>query len=331
MRQNSQMKVTEQLAALTLPVFAAPMFLISGVEMVLACCKAGIVGSFPASNARTDEEYADWLMQISRGAAKIAQEGRADQTPLWAANLVVHRTNARLPALLDLTCEYEAPIVITALGGPKAVVDPVHAYGGMVFADVNSVTLAKKAVDVGVDGLVLISSGAGGHTGDLCNLAFVDEVRQFWEGPIILGGAINTGSAVHAAQVMGADYAYVGTGLIATEESLATEDHKKMVTECGSSDLIVTKAFTGANASMLIPSISKQGIDPASLAGKQAKMNFTGQDGAETKPWKGIYSAGQGIASTRAVEPVADVVKRIRAQYRTSVKKWSAGQRGGQE
>ena len=318
------MNTEDQLARLDFPVFAAPMFLISGVEMVLACCRAGIVGTFPASNARTDADYRDWLRTIRDGAAKIEAANQPDQTPLWASNLVVHRTNPRLPALLDMTCEYEVPIVITALGGPRAVIEPVQSYGGMVFADVNSVTLAKKAADVGVDGLVLISSGAGGHTGGLCNYAFVDEVRRFWDGPVILGGGIATGSAVHAAQVMGADYAYVGTGLIATVESMAAEDHKQMIVDGGCDDLIVTKAFTGANASMLIPSIVKQGIDPASLIGQQAKMSFTGQDGAETKAWKGIYSAGQAIACIQAVEPVADAVSRMRAEYRASRSRWAS-------
>lgn len=304
-----------RLARLRLPVFAAPMFLVSGPELLIASCKAGVVGSFPAPNVRTAEELDVWLQQVTGALDPDYAEGGNAVTAPWALNLVTHRTNARLPRDLDLVARYKPPIVITALGSPAPAVEVVHSYGGLVFADVNSIGYARKAAATGVDGLVLVAAGAGGHTGHLCNYVFVEEVRAFFDGMIALAGGISTGRAILAAQVMGADFAYIGTKFIATEESLAEDGYRRMLLQCSADDLVVTKAFTGANASMMKPSIEAQGLDIADIVSRQAKMNFTGLEGAEVKPWKGIWSAGQGVGSIDAVVPTAVLVDRLAAEY----------------
>ncbi len=302
-----------RLGRLRIPAFAAPMFLVSGPDLVVAACRAGVVGSFPAPNARTTEILDAWLGEITTRLAEPS-ESAVEQAP-WAVNMVVHSTTTRMEHDLEVVVKYRAPIVITALGSPARVVDHIHAYGGLVFADVNSVGYAKKAVDAGVDGLVLVCSGAGGHTGQLCNFAFVDEVRRFWDGYIALGGGISTGRAIRATEVMGADFAYIGTRFIATRESMAEQAYRDMLADCSAEDLMVSKAFTGANASMLVPSIVNQGLDPADLVDKKAKMNFTGQEGMEVKPWKGIWTAGQGVGSITGTTSVEDLVAVLQREY----------------
>ncbi len=309
----------EALKLLSLPMFAAPMFLVSGPDLVVEACRAGVVGTFPTPNCRTVDNLERWLKEITGRLAGAQAEDPETPIAPWAANLVVHSTNARLPEDLELVVQYRAPIVITALGSPKRVVADVHSYGGLVFADVNSVPLARKAAGAGVDGLVLVCAGAGGHTGDLCHFAFVDEVRRFWDGYIALAGGIATGYAVRACEVLGADFAYVGTSFIATEESLADPQHRQLLAECNAQDLVVTKAFTGANANMLRPSIEAQGINPDDLIDKKAKMNFTGQKDMEVKPWKGIWSAGQGVGAIDGTLPVRDLVARFKSEYAQSV------------
>lgn len=308
----------DRLANLRLPAFAAPMFLVSGPDLVVASCRAGLVGSFPTPNARTTEDLDDWLSDITGRLAEPVENQAAYEQALWSVNMVVHRTSTRFPQDLELVVKYQPPIVITALGSPGRVVNEVHGYGGLVFADVNDVTYARKAVDAGADGLVLVCSGAGGHTGQMCNFAFVDEVRRFWDGYVALGGGISTGHAIRATQVMGADFGYIGTAFIAAAESLAEPEYRAMLVASTASDLMVSKAFTGANASMLVPSIVNQGIDPASLADKKAKFNFTGQEGMEVKPWKGIWSAGQGVGAIDRVAPIEEIVARLADEYATA-------------
>ena len=302
-----------------MPLFAAPMFLISGPDLVVNACKAGIVGAFPTPNCRTIEDLEAWFAEIDKRLCGTGN-GDASQYAPYAANLVVHRTNKRLPQDLEIVVRYKAPIVITALGSPARVLDEVHSYGGLVFADVNSVEYAKKAVAAGADGLVLVCSGAGGHTGALNPFSFVYEVRQFWDGYIALAGGIASGTAVRASIVAGADFAYMGTSFIATDESLAEPEYKEMLVACTAEDLIVTKAFTGANASMMKPSIANQGLDPGEIEDSTAKMNFSGQDGADVKPWKGIWGAGQGVGCIDTVQSVASLVDRLDSEYRTAVK-----------
>ena len=311
--------VRKKLDELRLPLFAAPMFLISGPELVVSACKAGIIGAFPTPNCRTTDDLEHWLAEID-AALYQADNPEASRYAPYAANLVVHRTNKRLPQDLEIVVRHRAPIVITALGSPARVVDEVHGYGGLVFADVNSVAYAKKAADAGADGLVLVCSGAGGHTGALNPFSFVYEVRRFWDGYIALAGGIANGAAVLASRAAGADFAYMGTSFIATDESLAEPDYKEMLIRCTAEDLIVTKAFTGANASMMKPSIVNQGLDPDEIANSEAKMNFSGQDGAEVKPWKGIWGAGQGVGCIDEIQPVASLVERLDSEYREAMK-----------
>ena len=310
------MDVRADIERMDLPVIAAPMFLVSGPDLVLAACREGIIGSFPTPNARDVDILDDWFKTITDGFEDLKAQG-VDPAP-WAVNLVVHSTNNRLPEDLALVKKYQAPIVLTALGSPARAVDEVHKYGGLVFADVNSVPLAKKAVDTGVDGLILLCAGAGGHTGSICNFAFVDEVREFWDGYVVVAGGISNGRAVRACEVIGGDLAYVGTSFIPTEESMAVQEHKDMVVSSDAKDLMVTKAFTGANATMLVPSIEKMGLNPEDLVAKKAKMNFTGQKDMEVKPWKGIYTAGQGLAASKQIEPIRDLVARLRDEYKVS-------------
>ena len=315
-------EVQRQIAKLRLPLFAAPMFLISGPELIIEVCKSGIVGAFPTPNARTTTVLDEWIMQIEDALDDGSDQSRS-YAP-YAANLVVHRTNKRFAADLDVVVKHRVPIIITALGSPAKVVEPVQNYGGVVIADVNSVEYARKAADTGVDGLALVCSGAGGHTGALNPFAFVEEVRKFWDGYIVLAGAISSGAGILASVAAGADFAYMGTSFIATNESLAEREYKQMVVDCTAQDLMVTKAFTGANASMMIPSIVNQGLDPTVIAGQAAKLNYTGQDGAEVKPWKGIWAAGQGLGCINKVQPVAQLVDDLVAEYSTASKRMKA-------
>ncbi len=299
--------VTDRLAQMRLPIFAAPMFLVSGPDLVVSCCKAGVVGTFPAPNLRTSEELGTWMEEIT---------GRlGPQDAPWALNLVTHSTSPRLQSDLEQVAKYQPPIVITALGSPKPVLPTVHGYGGLVFADVISVELARKAAEVGVDGLVLVCSGAGGHTGELSPLAFVERVRQFFDGYIALAGAINTGEAILASQVLGADFAYIGTAFIPAEESLAQDEYRQMLVDSSPTDLMVTRAFTGARASMLVPSMLAKGLDPKELETKVAKMNFTGRKDEKVKPWSGIWGAGQGVGRIDRIEPAPDIVARLGREY----------------
>ena len=315
-------EVQRQIAKLRLPLFAAPTFLISGPELIIEVCKSGIVGAFPTPNARTTTVLDEWIMQIEDALDDGSDQSRS-YAP-YAANLVVHRTNKRFAADLDVVVKHRVPIIITALGSPAKVVEPVQNYGGVVIADVNSVEYARKAADTGVDGLALVCSGAGGHTGALNPFAFVEEVRKFWDGYIVLAGAISSGAGILASVAAGADFAYMGTSFIATNESLAEREYKQMVVDCTAQDLMVTKAFTGANASMMIPSIVNQGLDPTVIAGQAAKLNYTGQDGAEVKPWKGIWAAGQGLGCINKVQPVAQLVDDLVAEYSTASKRMKA-------
>ena len=297
---------------LSLPLIAAPMFLISGPDLVLAACGEGVIGAFPTSNCRTGEALEDWLEKITAGIDNLKSDPKRPIGP-WAATVVTHRTNDRFEADFELCVKYRAPIVITALGSPARVVDKVHAYGGLVFADVNSIKLAKKAADCGVDGLVLVSSGAGGHTGEMAGFSFVPAVRQWWDGYIVYAGGVCNGNGIRAAQVLGADFAYAGTLFIATEESLADDAYKKLLVDHGPEDLVITKAFTGASASMLRPTIIAAGLDPDTLPPRK-DMEFRGQN-SDNKPWKNIRSAGQGIGMVDRVKSTSALIGELRTQY----------------
>ncbi len=292
---------------LSLPVVGAPMFLISGPQMVIAQAKAGMIGSFPTPNARTPEILDGWMRQIAETLADDSQAA------VWAANLVVHPSNDRLPADLECVLRHKPPLVITALGSPGRIIDAIHGYGGLVFADINSVGFARKAAASGVDGLVLVASGAGGHTGHTAGFAFVEEVRQFWNGPIVLGGAISTGHAVRAAEVLGADLAYLGTALIACAESMADPAYKDMVVSAGAEDIVPSKGITGVTANWLRASLIAAGHDPAHMdEGKKPDFANALDD---AKAWKNVWSAGQGVGAVKTVESIAQIVARLKSEY----------------
>jgi nitronate monooxygenase len=296
---------------LSLPLVAAPMFLISGPELVLAACRSGVVGSFPTPNARTVADLDQWMDRVTTGLT--------DKNAPWAANVVVHRSNARLDEDLGLVMRYKAPLVITALGSPRAIVERVHDYGGLVFADVNSVPFARKAVEAGVDGLVLVAAGAGGHTGNMTGFSFVPAVREFFDGPVILGGGITDGAGIRAAEVLGADLAYMGTRFIACEESLAAPEYRDMLVNSTVEDLILTRAITGVAANWLKPSIARAGYDLDAME-KNPDVDFTDpQSGA--KRWAHVWSAGHGVGLIDRTEPVASLVARLKAEYEEARKR----------
>lgn len=294
---------------LRLPLVAAPMFLVSGPDLVIAACRAGVIGSFPFPNARTAGDLRLWLDRLK------AALGPADAP--WAANLMVHPTYARLDEEIALVEEYRPEIVITALGSPRRLVDVVRRYGGIVLADVNSPVFARKAIDAGVDGLVLVSAGAGGHTGPMSPFAFVAEVRRHFDGIIALAGSLATGRAVRAAEVLGADLGYVDTPFIAAEESLAPPAYREMLVAAGFDDILLTDAFTGVKANMLVPAIRAAGLDPAALRPKD-RVEIGDPQGA-TKAWKNIWSAGHGVGSITAIEPAAAIVERFARDYAAAV------------
>jgi nitronate monooxygenase len=290
---------------LRLPAIAAPMFLVSGVDMVLAACKAGIIGSFPGNNARSLDELDQWLATINATLPADA--------PPWAMNIMVHRSYARWEEELELVLKHRPPIVITALGSPATVVDAIHGYGGLVFADVNSLTFAHKAAATGVDGLILVASGAGGHTGPISGFAFAPAVRAWFEGTLVLGGGIGSGRAVRAAQVLGADLAYLGTRLIACEESLAVPGYKQMLVEASAEDIVTSAALTGMPANWLKASLLAAGYDTEGLKAK-AEINL-GRPEDAAKRWRDVWSAGHGAGEVKAIEPLGAIVSEMVADY----------------
>jgi nitronate monooxygenase len=289
------------------------MFLVSGPAMVVAACKAGIIGSFPTPNARTSADLDRWLQEIEAGLADCPDAAS------YAANLVVHRSNPRLAQDLAAVARHRVPLVITALGSPRDVVDVVHGYGGAVFADVNSVQFARKAAASGVDGLVLVAAGAGGHTGQISGFAFVEEVRRFWDGPIVLGGAISTGRGIRAAEVLGADFAYLGTSLLVCSESMAPPEYKQMVVEAGAEDIVPSNGITGVTANWLRASLIKAGYDPSAMP--QGKRPDFADAQSDAKAWKHVWSAGQGVGAVKEAAPLAQIVDRLTAEYMEAVKR----------
>jgi nitronate monooxygenase len=293
----------ELLAGLRLPVVAAPMFLVSGPDLVVASARAGVLGAFPTQNCRTAAELDGWLATI-RDAVGAAP---------WAVNLVTHSSNTRLADDLRLVGEYRPPVVITALGSPRPVVEVVKGYGGLVIGDVASLALARKAVAAGVDGLACISAGAGGHTGHLSPFSFVSAVRSFFDGIVTVGGGIADGHAVAGAIAAGADLVYLGTRFLASRESLAPDAYKQMVVDHGPDDLVVSAGVTGTAASWLRPSLLANGLDPDHLVHDGTRSYDAAR--APAARWSKIWAAGQGLGSVRAVEPVAEIVEQLAVEY----------------
>jgi nitronate monooxygenase len=281
------------------------MFLISGPDLVIAPCREGVIGTFPTPNARTVEVLDEWLDRITTSLTE-------DHAP-WAANLVVHRSNSRLAEDLALVEKYRAPLIITALGSPRDIVERVHNYGGLVFADVNSVAFARKAVAAGVDGLVLVAAGAGGHTGQMTGFSFVPAIREFFDGPVILGGGITNGAGIRAAEVLGADLAYMGTRFIACAESQASDAYREMLIGSTVDDLVLTRAITGVAANWLKPSIARAGLDLASLEANP-EIDFTDPQGGARR-WAQVWSAGHGVGAIDRVEPASDLIGRLKSEY----------------
>ncbi|MEO8936913.1 MAG: nitronate monooxygenase family protein [Burkholderiaceae bacterium] len=302
---------------LTLPIIGAPMFIASGPELVIAQCQAGIVGSFPALNARPAEALTEWLTRIETelAAFRTAHPGR--QVAPFAVNQIVHTSNDRLQHDIDVCVEHEVPILISSLRAPDhAMLDAVHAYGGVVFHDVISIRHAKKALEAGVDGLILVAAGAGGHAGMLSPFALVGEVRKFFDGPIALSGAIASGGAVLAAQAMGADFAYVGTRWLATQEANTSADYRDAIVGSNAADVIYTNLFTGVHGNYLKKSIVAAGLDPDALPQSEASaMNFGSGGGSKAKAWRDIWGAGQGVGLMDDVPSVAEVVERLKREY----------------
>lgn len=293
---------------LRLPVFCAPMFLVSGPELVIAACKAGISGSFPSTNTRTIEELDQWMDQISSALTP--------QDAPWIMNLITHSTYTRLEEDLELVAKYKPAAVITALGSPKPVMETVKSYGGLVFADVVNLKLAKKAAEAGVDGLACISAGAGGHTGHLSPFAFISAIREFFDGYIAVGGGISDGAGVAGAIAAGADYIYMGTRFLPTKESMAEQEYKDMVVAANSEDLVVSAAITGTKASWLKASIEKAGLDPNDLSLPTAR-DYSGS--GDNKRWRDIWAAGQGVGRSKATESVADIVGDLENEYHAAI------------
>ncbi len=292
---------------LRFPAIAAPMFLVSGPELVIAACKAGIIGTFPALNQRTSEGYVQWLEQI--------QAALTPDDPAFGVNLIVHPTNIRLEADLKLTVAHKVPLVITSLGAVKDVVDAVHSYGGIVLHDIINVRHAEKAAAAGVDGLILVSAGAGGHGGTLHPFALLNEIRSFFKGTLILSGALTTGRDVAAALMAGADLAYMGTRFIATQEAMAGADYKQMLIDTAAKDITYTDAISGINANFLTPSLIANGLDPTAAKDPKHKIDMAHELSPDAKAWKTIWSAGQGVGSIHDVRPVAELVAHLKNEF----------------
>ena len=296
---------------LTLPVLCAPMFIVSNPDLVITQCKSGVIGSFPALNARPKEALDEWLISIK---TELAADPKAAP---FAVNQIIHPSNERLEHDMALCIQHEVPLIITSLSAPTAIVPPVHAYGGKVFHDVISVRHAEKALEAGVDGLILVCAGAGGHAGMLSPFALVGEIRKFYDGPIILSGAITNGAAILSAQAMGADLAYIGTRFIATREANAGEAYKQAIVDSAAADVVYTPYFTGVHGNYLKKSILAAGLDPANLPEKdKTSMNFGGATAA--KAWKDIWGAGQGVGMIDDVLPTAELVARLKQEYRAA-------------
>ena len=286
---------------LKLPVIAAPMFLVSGPDLVVETCNAGVIGTFPSLNQRTTEGYRAWLQEIK---SRLNPDAAA-----FGVNHIVHPTNPRLMADMMVSVEEKVPLIITSLGAVRDVVEAVHGYGGVVFHDIANVRHARKAAEAGVDGLILVANGAGGHAGVVNPFALVEEVRSFFDGTIILSGCLSTGGDVAAAIMMGADFAYMGTRFISTTESMAQAEYKQMIVESGASDITYTPAVSGIPANFLTPSLVANGIDPKSLPEHKLDM------ADEAKAWKTVWSAGQGSAGVRDVLPTAQLVRRLADEF----------------
>ena len=301
---------------LRLPIIASPLFIISNPDLVIAQCKAGIVGSFPALNARPEAVLDQWLQRINDELDRHNQENPDSPAAPYAVNQIVHGSNARLEYDMEMCVKYKAPIVITSLGAKEWVNEAVHSYGGITLHDIINNRFAKKAVEKGADGLIAVASGAGGHAGTQSPFALIQEIREWFDGPLILSGAIATGDAVLAAQAMGADLGYIGSAFIATDEANAEQGYKQAIVDCGADDIVYSNLFTGVHGNYLRPSIESAGLDPDNLpVSDPTQMNFGSGGNTDAKAWKDIWGSGQGIGAVKSAGPTADYVAQLAAQY----------------
>ncbi|WP_010253386.1 NAD(P)H-dependent flavin oxidoreductase [Myroides injenensis] len=310
------MTIEEFKNSLTLPIVASPMFIVSGTKLVIECCKNGIVGTFPALNGRSTEDFEAMLKEVTSELAAYEKETGIKPAP-FGVNLIVNKTNPRVMPDLQLCIKYKVPLVITSLGAVKDLVDAVHSYGGLVFHDIVKKRHAEKAAEAGVDGLICVAAGAGGHAGLANPFALIAEIKSFFNGAILLAGSIDTGNDVLAAQIMGADFAYMGTRFIATEECVAVEEYKQMLVNSGIDDIIYTAGVSGVPANFLKPSIINAGIDLS----EKKEEDFSQLTGDNAKAWKDIWSAGHGTAGINSVLSVKDLVQQLKVEYKHALEK----------
>jgi nitronate monooxygenase len=303
---------------LSVPVIGAPLFIISNPKTVIALCKAGVVGSFPALNARPASQLDEWLHEITETLDAHNKANPDKPAAPFAVNQIVHKSNDRLEHDMEMTVKYKVPIVITSLGAREDVNAAVHSYGGYTLHDIINDRFARKAIEKGADGLIAVAAGAGGHAGMLSPFALIQEIRQWFDGPLLLSGSIATGSAVLAAQAMGADYAYIGSAFIATEEARCSQEYKQAIVDGKADDIVYTNLFTGVHGNYLKPSIIAAGLDPDNLSQSDpTKMNFGGGEGAK-KAWKDIWGCGQGIGAVDRISTSSERVQEIVQQYKTA-------------
>ncbi len=310
------MPLPEVLKRVPFPVIASPMFILSTPKLVIAQCKAGVVGSMPALNARPASQVDEWLAEITE-ALDAHNRAHPDQPAApFAINQIVHKSNDRLEHDLEMCVKHKVPVIITSLGAREDVNQAVHGYGGVVLHDVINNRFAHKAVEKGADGLIAVAAGAGGHAGTLSPFALVQEIREWFDGPLALSGSIANGRAILAAQAMGADFAYIGSAFIATEEARAVDAYKQMVVDSSSADILYSSKFTGVHGNYLRPSIIAAGLDPDQLGdGDPSQMSFGSKNAGEAKAWKDIWGCGQGIGAIKQVVPTAELVARLKAEY----------------
>ncbi len=306
---------------LSIPVIGSPLFLVSGPELVIAQCKAGIIGSFPALNARPQHVLDEWIVRIKTELADYQAANPEAKVAPFAVNQICHGSNDRLLDDMATCVKHEVPIIITSLRPPAELVEAAHSYGGLVYHDVINVRHAKKAVEQGVDGLILVCAGAGGHAGALSPFALLREVKEWFDGTVILSGSIGDGFSVAASLALGADFAYMGTRFIATQEANADPEYKQMLEKSAADDIVYSSLFTGVHGNYLKPSISKAGMDPENLpSADKSSMNFGSGGNTKSKAWKDIWGSGQGIGRIYDSPPVADLVERIRSEYDQALK-----------
>ncbi|WP_314037514.1 nitronate monooxygenase family protein [Dietzia sp. CH92] len=311
---------------LTVPVVASPMFIYSGPELVAAQCQAGVIGAFPALNARPQSALAEWIEQITQSNAAHAAANPDQYVAPFAVNQIVHRSNDRLEQDLATIVEHEVPIVITSLGAREEVNEAVHSYGGIVLHDVINNRFARKAVEKGADGLIAVAAGAGGHAGTQSPFALVREIREWFDGPLLLSGAIAHGRSILAARAAGADLAYVGSAFLATEESRATDAYKQMIVDSTADDIVYSNLFTGIHGNYLRGSIEAAGLDPDGLPESDpSAMDFGSGGASDSKAWRDIWGAGQGVGAVRGTGTVRDLVDRLRGEYVEALDELTSG------